>query len=196
MKPITLKYLESVNACAGGVKWWKSLKTTDFHNIMEASLASDDKEIVEYGNWLLSQIFTPEQRIQYAIFAAEQVLSIFESNYPEDSRPRKAIEAAQAHLDNPSVETAHAAHSAARAAYTAAHTAHSAADAAYAAANAADAAANAADAAANAADAAAYAAYAVARAAYAVARAANAAARLDTYKKIVRYGMTLLEEEK
>jgi hypothetical protein len=213
MKSITLEYLKSVDACIDGVRWWKSLETTDLDKIIEASLSSNDSTVLGYGNWLLCQVFTPEQRIQYAIYAAVQVLSIFEDTYPDDPRPRKAVEAAQAYLDKPSVETAYAARSAADAA-------RSAADAAYAAAcAAADAAADAADAAADAAyaaacaaadaarsaayaaDAAADAADAVARAAadaaaYAAADAAANAAWLDTYKKIVRYGLTLLEEGK
>ena len=65
-----------------------------------------------------------------AIGFAEKALSIWEQKYPEDMRPRKAIEAAKEWLKNPSA--AAAARSAAR---SAANTAY--ANAAYAAANAA-----------------------------------------------------------
>ena len=65
-----------------------------------------------------------------AIFSAELVLHIFEEKYPEDKRPRLAIEAAKKWLVNPSKETAAAAAAAAAAAYAA----YAAADAAYAAA--------------------------------------------------------------
>jgi len=98
-----------------------------------------------------------------AIGFAEKTLSIWERKYPEDMRPRKAIEAAKEWLKNPSdVAAAHAAY-AAHAANTA-----SAASAASAAAHAANAAANAAANVAAAHAAAAYAAHAAAYAAYAL----------------------------
>ena len=89
-----------------------------------------------------------------AIGFAEKALPIWEAEYPEDSRPRKAIEAAKEWLSNPSDAAANAANTAASAAARSAN-AYAAADA-YAAANAAYAAARSA----SAADAAAYAAYA------------------------------------
>ena len=45
------------------------------------------------------------QKVQYAIFAAEQVIDIYEKKYPDDLRPRKAIEAAKSYLDNPCKKT-------------------------------------------------------------------------------------------
>jgi len=81
--------------------------------------------------------------VSFAILCAEAVLSIYEIKYPNDDRPRKAIEAAKKYLRHPSADAAraaYAAYAAADAAYAAAY----AADAAvYAAAYAADAAARA-----------------------------------------------------
>ena len=100
--------------------------------------------------------------IRFAVLCAEVVLTIFEANYPNDDRPRRAIEAAKEYLKtNPGTSLSA---SAARAAYAAAYAAADAADAAYAAT---DYAAHAA---------AARAAYAAARAAYAAAHAAARAA--------------------
>jgi hypothetical protein len=121
----------------------------------------------------------PDKRLSVilAVFFAEGVLPIFEKEYPEDKRPREAVEAAKAWIVNPCRETANAAANAANAAsayaaYAAAHAAHAAS--AHAAAYAAAHAAHAADA-----DAAAYAAHAHANAAVthaaASAHAANAA---------------------
>jgi len=42
--------------------------------------------------------------VSYAVFAAEQVLPFYEKKYPNDDRPRKAIEAAKKCIDNPSDE--------------------------------------------------------------------------------------------
>ena len=112
-----------------------------------------------------------EESVKLAIFSAELVIDIYEKQYPNDDRPRKAIEAAKAYLKDPSDAAAYAANAAAYGAYAA----NAAAYAANAAANAANAAAYgaayAANAAANAANAAAYGANAAANAA----NAANAA---------------------
>jgi len=118
--------------------------------------------------------------VRLAVFSARSVLHIFEERYPEDKRARRAIEAAEAWLDDPTAYAAYAAY-AADAAYAA-----YAANAAYAAYAANAAAAYAAYAAYAAADA--YAAYAV----YAAAYAANATSSglhflvslLDEYDRI------------
>ena len=85
-----------------------------------------------WANWLLTRVFNREQKIQYAVFAAEQAIDIYEKKYPTDKRPRAAIEAAKKCITDKS---------AAAAAYAAAAAAAYAADAAYAAAAAAAAAA-------------------------------------------------------
>jgi hypothetical protein len=99
---------------------------------------------------------------ELAIYAAELVIDIYEKQYPNDKRPREAIEAAKKVLEKDTKKNRDAADAAADAAYAAAD----AARAAYAAARAAADAARA--------------AYAAAYAAYAAARAARA----DTKKKI------------
>ena len=72
-----------------------------------------------------------------AIGLAEKALPVWEEKYPEDSRPRKAIEAAKEWLKNPSDVHAVAAASAASAAHAAASAARAAANATAAAAAAA-----------------------------------------------------------
>jgi hypothetical protein len=177
---IDLKWLESKGACPEAVAWFK---TYDGPKEIEP-LAEEMIRLghLEWLNWGLVRLMTKKQAVEYAIYAAEQVLSIYEDKYPKDDRPRKAIEAAKGYLAGRGT-----AHTAARAAYAAAYAARAAcaayaaayaARAAYAAAYAARAAC-AAYAAAYAARAAcaAYAAYAAraARAAYAAAYAARAA---------------------
>ncbi len=147
---------------------------------------------------------TKKQNVEIAIFAAKEVLGLFEEKYPDDDRPRKAIEAAENWLKNPTSENAAPAYAAADAAADAA-----AAAAAYAAADAyaayaADAAADAAAAAYAAADAYAAAAAADAYAAYAAAAAADAyaayAARSSSGKrvlqeKIIREAVRIMERD-
>ena len=144
---------------------------------------------------LTIQSLNPDKRLSVtiAIFFAEDVLPIWEAEFSEDMRPRKAIEAAKEWLANPCEETADASRAASRAADAAAYAATHAA-AAYAADAAADAAATA-DAAAYAnADAAAY-ANAAANAAHAAYAATAYAAnrKLYTHNKLVQLLPHLLE---
>ena len=117
----------------------------------------------------------PDKRlaVTIAVFFAEDVLSFWEAEFPENMRPRKAIEAAKEWLANPCEETVDASRAAA---YAAAYTANAAA--AHAAANAA---ANAAAAAVNAYAAAAAVNAAAAHATHAVYAATHAAARCSLY---------------
>ena len=87
--------------------------------------------------------WTKTDSVALAIFSAELVIEIFEKKFPNDGRPRKAIEAAKAYLKDPGAYAAYAACAAANAANAANAAAH-AANAAYAAAYAARAAARAA----------------------------------------------------
>jgi hypothetical protein len=75
----------------------------------------------------------------FAIWCAEQVLPVFEDRYPNDDRPRRAIEAAKVAIENPSEENKMAAKAAAYTAYAASWAARAASWAARAAYAAADA---------------------------------------------------------
>jgi len=190
---ITKEWLLEKKACASGVKWFESQKETDIVRVLE-SLNNDDHW--EWANWLMVRIMSYKQYVSSAVYATEQVLDIFEDKYPDDDRPRKAIEAARKCIDDPSEENKQAA------ADAAADVAASADSAAYAAAVAASAAyADAADAAYVAAANAAY----VAADAAAVAAAvpfvgtasyadAYAAAKKQMRLKILNYGIKIIEE--
>ncbi|MCJ7563700.1 MAG: hypothetical protein MUP52_03810, partial [Candidatus Aminicenantes bacterium] len=79
-------------------------------------LKQDDKEcwsemrIVRAWKWMKAD------SVSLAIYAAELVIGIFEKRYPDDKRPRLAIEAAKAWLKDPSEENRQAAGAAAWAA--------------------------------------------------------------------------------
>ena len=123
-------------------------------------------QIVQPPKWYTNLAARKKVQVKFAILCAKATLHIFEEKFPDDKRPRAAIEAAESWLKGYRAAAADNAAHAANAA-NAANAAY-AADAAYAAAYAADAAyaAYAAAAAADAADAAAYAAaYAAADAA-------------------------------
>ena len=137
------------------------------------SVIQDDKSCWSKMRLTKCYRWRKEDSVALALFAAESVLELFEKQYPEDKRPRQAIEAARVWLKDPSEENKDAARAAARAAaWAAGAAAWAAEDAAWAARDAAWAA----GAAAWAAGAAARAARAAAEdAAWAAARAAGAA---------------------
>ena len=94
------------------------------------------------GDWMIwlllqTQSLDKQTSVKLACLCAEHVLSIYESKYPDDKRPRLAIEAAKAWADNPTDEKLAlvklAAWKARRSACEAAYAADDAADDAYAA---------------------------------------------------------------
>ena len=184
---VTKQWLLKQDACSESVKFFLQDKNNDidhqFKRFIKAKRSSDI-------NWFLSRkLKRKEDKIRYAVFAAECVIDIYEKKHPDEHRPRKAIEAAKKVVEKDTKQNRYAAAAAADAAVDAANAAYAAyANAAYANA------AYAAYAAADAADAAAYAA-AYAYAANAAANAANAYAadaKNEMYKKIVSYGIKLL----
>ena len=181
MKKITLKYLESIGACSEAVEAFRQYQPgTDLIAVLDKAMKLNR---FDWANWLIVRVMNKRRKVQYAVFAAELVIKIYEDRHPGDGQPRKAIDAAKAYLKNPCARTKKNARSAAYAAYAAAGADADAyaADAAYAGA----AAAYAADA-----------AYAGA-AAYAAVYAADAAGgdRKSIQKQIINYGIKLLTGE-
>ena len=199
VKTITVEWLQSKGACEESIKAWHGETDHDTFATLNRLVVKNP----EWGHWLICRIMNKNQSVQYAIFAAEQVIDIYEGKYPNDKRPRNAIEAAKAYVQNPSKKTkAYAADAADAAADAAAYAADAAAYAAYAAADAADAAcaAEAAAYAAAYADAttyttyATYAACAADAAAYADDASYAACKRRKMKAKILKYGIGLLEQ--
>jgi hypothetical protein len=188
---LDLAFLYSASVCPAGREWYIAHKEPDTVERCVATLKRDKEnpQALSWANWLLAKTMTTENCQKYAIFAAKQVIQIYEKKYPRDSRPRQAIEAAEKYLNEPTEDNKNAAYAAA-----------AAADAtAYAAAAAADAAADAAGAAADSA----YAAASSAHAAYAAAHAADAAVDAATWAaprrkiqlEIINYGLNLLKAQ-
>ena len=196
---VTKKWLKEKRACCSEKDMDRAEKDLkgDIKLITKALLKENR---FSDANWLLTELMDKKQCVEYAVFAAKQVLHIFEERYPKDDRPKKAIEAAEKYLKDPSEnnrKTAYAAYVVANAAYAT----NAAANAAYAT-NASDIATNASDIATNAAYAT-NAANAAANAAYAAAvyvvaaNATNAAyvaahSAVDMKIKIIEYGVKIL----
>ena len=99
---ITNEWLNKKKACEEGLKWFENQTETD--GIMLVKKLSETH--LNWANWLVTCLMDQKKCVQYAVYAAELVLPIFEGAYPDDKRPRLAIEAAKSWLENPTLENA------------------------------------------------------------------------------------------
>jgi hypothetical protein len=180
---ITTKQVKDLQPCNDGWKWYMENQEED----LEKLLIKINSVRPDWARWLFTNLMDRKQCLEVAIFAAREVLSIFEDKYPNDDRPRKAIESAEKWIKYPLDENRYAAAAAADASADAAAAAADASADAAAAAAADVAYAASADAYAAAAAAYAYAAYA----AYAYAAAADAEKELQM--KIIKHAVKILD---
>jgi len=124
---ITTKFLKELKACQEGIDLVATYKNKDRKAVIECLIA-DGK--LDWANWLLPRTMTYKQYVSYAVFAAEQVIGVYEKEYPDDKRPRQAIEAAKRCIENPSEKNKAAAAATAAATATASAAAAAAATAA------------------------------------------------------------------
>jgi hypothetical protein len=168
---MTVVKLTKLDACPEGIQYFKEHKFKTVEQAITEILKTNHDKRLDWSNWLISHSLSKMNCIRYAVYAAEQVIDIFEKKYPEDKRPRKAIQAAKRYLKNPTEENKErckAASSAASDVDDAA--AWTASWAAYAA----------------------VVARAASRAAVSAARAASWAASDKMFEKIIKYGVKLL----
>ena len=119
VKIITQAWLKGKGACEEALQEWNNEKDHETITTLQRLI----KKNPSWANWLIVRVMTRPQYLRYAIYAAEEVIDIYERKYPKDKRPRKAIEAAKICLKRDSKKN----HAAADAA------AYAAADAAFAA---------------------------------------------------------------
>ena len=91
------------------------------------SQTQEDKEVWSEMRLVKCWKWQKKDSVALSIFAAEECLKNFEKEYPDDKRPRKAIQAAKKWLKDPSEKNESAAKSAAESAESAAWSAWSAA---------------------------------------------------------------------
>ena len=128
---ITEKFLKEKDACSEGIEYVIANKYIGLERkaFLEKLIAEDK---LDWANWLIVRTMKYKQYVSYAVFAAEQVIDIYEKKYSNKNAPRKAIEAAKLCIQAPTKQNKAAAAAYAAAAYAAA--AYAAAYAAYAAA--------------------------------------------------------------
>jgi hypothetical protein len=171
---ITNEYIASLGPCKDRYEnYLLHYKDTD---LSISEFLQLDNITYEDKIWVWKKFATKNEAVKFGLKCAQSVLNIFEDRYPEDKRPRLALEAVDNYLQNPTEENKrkckNAAYAAAAAAYAAAYAAY-AAEYAYAAAYAAYA------------YAAAYAAYAAEYAAYAAEYAAMSAQKELNLKYLI-----------
>ena len=181
---ITNRWLKKHRACNEGVDWIKTEKNRDELRIVKKLIRLNH---FDWANWYISRRLNKIRKVRYAIYAAEQVIKIYENKHPDDTRPRDAINAAKKYVKNPCKKNKTAADTAAHAAIFAAYYAADASNSAIFAA--AHAAAHAAD---SAYYAAAHAATYADSAYYAAAHAADSAAAIK--KRIIQYRIKLIQK--
>lgn len=189
---ITVEWLLKEGACPTSIGMFAAQSETDGIKLVEKLVA---KRRYEWANWLLAKLLSASGCVAYAIYAAEQVLPIWEHKCPNDKRPHLAIEAARRCLANAPDAAAYAA-TAAAASWAVATYAFATAAAVTIAGASWAAAAAAAAAASGAADASRWAALSPARrvSASRAVIAANAAAAEEMQREILKYGVKLLKE--
>jgi hypothetical protein len=90
---LTKEWLSEQCACQEGINWFENSGKTESSEVIEL-LLKDEK--LGWANWLVVRLLSQKDIIRYAIFAVEQVVGLFENKFPDEKRPRQAIEAAKA----------------------------------------------------------------------------------------------------
>src|SRR3990167_165452 len=103
---ITKRWIEKYNPCSRAVEWFWKQKERDNIKVLKKLIAEDK---LDWANWAIVKFMAElgtirgyQMYVKYAVFAAKNVIDIFEKEYPDDKRPRQAIEAAKKCLKNPS----------------------------------------------------------------------------------------------
>src|SRR3990167_4661419 len=102
IQTIDAKWINEKSACEEAVILFaEHYKDTVIAGDLLVEVLIKEKRL-QWANWLLPRIMNKIQCVKYAVFAAEQVIDIFEKKCPDDKRPREAIEAAKRWLGDPS----------------------------------------------------------------------------------------------
>ena len=98
---ITKRFLQQKQACQEGIDWVvANCQNKEAVDVIHALMGYK----IDWANWLIVRVMTRPQYLTYAIFSAEQVIHIYEKKYPDNKKPRQAIEAAKAVLKDDTSE--------------------------------------------------------------------------------------------
>ena len=104
IKKVTKKWLKEKSACKTSLDYvcandYIGLPPVEFIR----KLMSEDR--FPDANWFIVRIMDKRQKVQYSIFAAEQVPHKYGEKSPDNKTPRKVIESAKKYVENPCEKT-------------------------------------------------------------------------------------------
>ncbi len=109
----SLEWLKEKRACREGVAWFNAQDERDEIKLLEKLMAEDH---FDWANWFIVQVMGYKQYVSYAVFAARQMLDIYEKRYLKDVRSRNTIETAEKCIESPTKKNKAAAYAASAAA--------------------------------------------------------------------------------
>ena len=110
---ITKEWLDAQRACQSGRDWFSNQKAKSVRVIIKKLIVQSK---FDWANWVIIRFMNQQQHVHYACLSALESLKHFEAIYPNDKRPREAIQAALRWALNPTKENKSAAWSAAESA--------------------------------------------------------------------------------
>ncbi len=101
---ISIEFLKENKICPENIEFMKENNLLDKEdiNVITKLVEIDNPDL---ANRLITKILTHTDKIKYAIYIAEKTLHFFEERYPNDDRPRKAVEEAKTYISNPKKQT-------------------------------------------------------------------------------------------
>ena len=110
---VTKNWLVKHDACSDGMSFVTEHKLigSDECDFIRQLVKLDEHE---WALWLLVRRLKIKDRIRFAVYCAKDVLPTYEAKHPNDDRPRKAIEAAEACIKSNTKKNRDAARDAAR----------------------------------------------------------------------------------
>ena len=110
---INQKWVKEQGACEGGTKWFNDNYSENIEGAEVVEALIKDKAIAKehgsgtslsWANWLIVRLMTRKQYLQYAVFAAEQAIHIYEKKNPSAKEMHNCIAAAKAVIENDTAE--------------------------------------------------------------------------------------------
>ena len=82
---INQKWIKEKRPCVEAVEWWhKNGEEKNAIVVLKKLLA---EKRYNWANWLIVRLMDYRDYVSYAVFAAEEVVKLYEKKYPADHRP-------------------------------------------------------------------------------------------------------------
>ena len=81
-KTLTLEKVNEWHPCTEAINWAEPIWNGKEENSIVVLERLIEEEKCDWANWLIVRVMGRKQYLAYAIFAAEQVLEIYETKYP------------------------------------------------------------------------------------------------------------------